>query len=436
MPVSTWTDFAPRAKALREGKKWHVFLSYRSVNRPWVLHLYDILRNHGYEVFLDQVVLSGGEQLISSLKRNLRASEAGVLIWSHAAADSAWVEKEYETMEHLAEASDDFHFVPIRLDDSALPGFADLKIFFDFNAYPDGPNGGELLRLLHAISNLALSPEAANFASAQDVAMQDATAELHAAINNGAHQILTDAYRAGGLLWETTSVLGCKVVEGLTKLKEYDEAVEVGDQLQSDFPMAIRPKQLLALALARRGAENDLQRAQQILGALEASGHEDPETLGIYARTWMDRYALSGNILELRRARDLYVRAFKGSKDDYYTGINAVAKSVLIGESTDLKLARELAESVEAIVGAAGKENDYWFSATVAGVQLIKENYEEAGRLYQFAVDQAPTETGSHESTWLQACRLMQKLNPDDDARAEVRKAFAHLPDCEAMLNS
>jgi hypothetical protein len=42
----------------------------------------------------------------------------------------------------------------------------------------------------------------------------------------------------------------------------------------------------------------------------------------------------------------------------------------------------------------------------------------------------APKETGSHESTWKQACRLMAHLNPSAEERAMVRAVFAHLPDC------
>jgi hypothetical protein len=41
----------------------------------------------------------------------------------------------------------------------------------------------------------------------------------------------------------------------------------------------------------------------------------------------------------------------------------------------------------------------------------------------------ARSETGSHQSTWMQASRLMAKLNPSDADRALVRRAFAHLPD-------
>src|SRR5262245_28137418 len=44
-----WLDLAPRPGPLPAGKQWHVFLSYRSVNRPWVLALYDVLNVLGYK---------------------------------------------------------------------------------------------------------------------------------------------------------------------------------------------------------------------------------------------------------------------------------------------------------------------------------------------------------------------------------------------------
>ena len=128
------------------------------------------------------------------------------------------------------------------------------------------------------------------------------------------------------------------------------------------------------------------------------AGEQDPETLGIYARTWMDRYAESGEELHLRRSRDLYARAFENAPRDYYPGINAAAKSVLLG---DLPAAEAHAARVEQLVGTAKRENDYWMTATAAEVQLIKRNYAVAAELYQAAVAMAPEERGSHESTWL-----------------------------------
>lgn len=425
-----WLKLAPKPRPLAAGEKWNVFLSYRSVNRIWVVNLYDVLKQQGFEVFLDQVVLAGGNELIDVLENGLNQSQAGVLVWSQDAAQSDWVRKEYRTLERQATDRETFCFVPVVLDSTKLPSFAADRVFLDFSSYPDGPNGGELLRLLHGITGKPLSPEATRFAAEQDAAAKQQADEIGAAVRNKDPELITELFNAGGLAWETSSALGCKAAEGLIKLGRNDDGIRMLEQLEVRFPRAIRPQQLRALALARRGGDGDLRQAQRILGKLYESGERDPETLGIYGRTWMDRYAKSGDVSDLQQSRDYYAEAFGRAADDYYTGINAASKSVLLGTPEDLAKAVDFAQRVQAVVGTEPKVGDYWMTATVGEVFLLMKNYTEAARLYKAAVAMARSETGSHQSTWTQACRLMAKLQPTGDERALVRSAFAHLPDC------
>jgi tetratricopeptide (TPR) repeat protein len=171
--------------------------------------------------------------------------------------------------------------------------------------------------------------------------------------------------------------------------------------------------------------------AQEILGELYEQGERDPETLGIYGRTWMDRYTKSGDVSDLQQSRDLYAEAFERAPDDYYTGINAAAKSVFVGTPDDLNKAADYAERVQKIVGNAARAGDYWMTATVGEVFLIQKNYRDAARLYEMAVAMARKEIASHLSTWKQACRLMEKLRPSQEERSLVRQVFTHLPDCD-----
>ena len=165
MPIpDEWARFALAPRALTASEKYTVFLSYRSANRAWVLSLYDVLKRYGHKVFIDQVELAAGDELIPRLEQALRGSQAGVLVWSDASRDSSWVSKEYQTMERQATNREGFKFVPVRLDNTELPDFAQNRIFLDFHAYPDGPNGGELLRLLHAVVGKPLSEDAARYA--------------------------------------------------------------------------------------------------------------------------------------------------------------------------------------------------------------------------------------------------------------------------------
>jgi len=60
-------------------------------------------------------------------------------------------------------------------------------------------------------------------------------------------------------------------------------------------------------------------------------------------------------------------------------------------------------------------------------VFLLMKKYEDAARLYKSAVAMARAEIANHQSTWTQARRLMEKLDPLPEERASIRSAFAHL---------
>jgi tetratricopeptide repeat protein len=216
-----------------------------------------------------------------------------------------------------------------------------------------------------------LSPEAAHFAAEQDAAAKQQADEIGAAIRNKDPELLLELFGNGGLAWETSSALGCKAAEGLIKLGRNDDGIQMLETIEAGFPRAVRPRQLRALALARRNRTADLRLAQRVLGALYEAGERDPETLGIYGRTWMDRYSQSDDRADLEQSRDLYAEAFEGASDDYYTGINAASKSVLLGTADDLVKAAAYAARVQKIVGMEPHPGDYWMTATVGEVFLL-----------------------------------------------------------------
>jgi hypothetical protein len=156
---------------------------------------------------------------------------------------------------------------------------------------------------LHALVGSPLSHEAARFALEQDENAHDAASKIGAAIRNKTPDRIIQLFQEDGLVWKTSSALGCKAAEGLTELGRNEDAISLLEELEQQFPAAIRPKQLRALALARRGRGDDLAVAQEILGILYDKGERDPETLGIYGRTWMDRYVKSKNLNDLKESR-------------------------------------------------------------------------------------------------------------------------------------
>jgi tetratricopeptide (TPR) repeat protein len=397
-------------------------LSYRSVSRPWVLRLYDQLRHLGYEVFMDQFVLTTSGNLDAQLANNLERSAAAVLVWSSRSSESQWCKDEYEALRTLEKTKAGFRYVVVCVDQTALPTFIQAKLWIDFSSLPDGPTGTGLLRLLHGLHGKPLSDEAVRAATAYDEDVQRGIVRISAARESGDVDLLVDMARSEAPEWTTTALLRAKVAEALLSLKRPNDAMPLLEELTQRFPRSIRPRQLQGLAFARMG---DWRSAQRILGELYEMGEKDPETMGILARTWRDRFTESQNILHLRKARLLYEEAFASTPTDYYTGINAAATSVLLG---DLDAAERLAAAVETIVGNCPKKDDYWATATVAEVQLIRRNYAKAAELYLAAVEDEPEAKGSHASTRAQARRLMDKLQPTTDERAAIESAFPGLP--------
>ena len=427
MIAKEWLQYAPKPRELNQGEKWNVFLSYRSVNRIWVLNLYDILVELGFKVFMDQCVLEPGDELSYRLQEALKTSQAGVLMWSSAAEDSKWVRKEYDTLERKATDNENFRFIPIKLDGQPLPEFAANRVFMDFSSYPDGPNGGELIRLLHGIVGKPLYADTVRFANQQDEIANEAIREINTAVRNGYPEDIIELSQSEILPWRTTPSLGCKAAESLIKLKKYGEAIEILEKLEARFLKAIRPMQLHALALARIGGKENLKQAQKILGKLYEQGERDPETLGIYARTWMDRYNISQEVNDLEQSQKYYAEAFDKAQDDYYTGINTATKSLLLGTDKSIQLAQGYADKTLDIVGTKPWPNDYWKTATVAELLLIKKQYKEAEEMYAEAIKMEPKSFGNHESTRNQAIKILDKLQVNDDQRTGVLQAFKHL---------
>jgi hypothetical protein len=339
--AENWTDLAPHPDPVEPGKKWHVFVSYRSTNRRWVLALYDILNGLGYKVFLDQYVLTAAEPLVRSLGAGLDSSESAILVWSGGYEDSEWCMQEFATLETKQNQKDGFRYVIAKIDDSEITGLAQTKLWVDFSQQREGPSGEGLLRLLYGLEGEPLSPGAVKMAAKVDDEMREGLLGIRACREIGDAAGLVALAETDNMAWAGSPMLMCAAAEGLIAMNKMPEAITVLDRADQAFPKAVRPKQLRGLALARSGQTMD---AQLVLGKLHAAGEIGPETLGILARTWMDRYTETGQSMFLLKSRDLYRQAFEAFPTDYYTGINAASKSLLAG---DKETAAQIAERVE-----------------------------------------------------------------------------------------
>jgi hypothetical protein len=386
----------------------------------WVLSLHDTLTQLGYETFLIQFVLDTASRLARALEENLDRSQAGILIWSPRSEDSDWCKREYDAFV-TKESAGGFRFVIARLGGAVLPLWAQAKLWVDFSDDREGPRGTGLLRLLYGLQGQPLPAEAVRLAAEIDEETRRGLARIRAMTADADKARLIALADSSHVAWRSSTLLRCACAEALVSIGAHTEALALLELVVSDFPKSLRPRQLQGLALARSGRWRE---AKDVLGELYELGERDPETVGIYARTWMDSYKHTGNKLHLRRSRDLYAEAFDASPSSYYVGVNAAAKSIFLHEHA---VAQAFAKRVEGIVGLKAKRGDYWETATVAEVQLIQRHFGEAANLYSEAVAMSPGRTDDHRSSLKQASLLLEHLAPTDAEAALVRNVFSHL---------
>jgi len=206
--------------------------------------------------------------------------------------------------------------------------------------------------------------------------------------------------------------------QGLISMGRYEDALEVLKHAYTYFPKSIRLKQLEGLALRRLKRYQD---AIDVLSELKAAGHQDPETMGILGAAWDGLYQESGKMLHLRRSRELYRTAFQGDPKNYYTGINAAAKSLFLGESPE---AERLATEVLSLVKSASDGNDFWAGCTLGEAYLLQRDFNSAATQYQKVIDKHPSKTGDLAGTRQQAARICSALKLAEEETKEVLAPF------------
>lgn len=420
---NNWLSFCPAPRPRPSGIEWDVFLSYRSVNRRWVLALYDALVQAGFRVFLDQFVLVPGSSLDESLQDNLEASGAGILVWSDN-SDSDWVKREHRAMRVLADQRKNealpFLTVVAKLDAAKLPLLLADSLWVDFAPYPEGPRGGELLRLIFGLVDEPLSPDAMRAIVKLDADTKDAMTTIQAAVDNGFPDDIVEAARKGGETWKSTAMLASHAAEGLNALGEYDRVLEVINLYKEHFDRSIRLLHMEALAYRRT---NRYREALKVLGKLHADGHRDPETLGLYGASLAKRYDETGDRVYLEKSQHMYADAFAADPADYYNGINAASKAALLGAGAEVF--QPIAGRVSRLPAIQNPDKaNYWELATVGEAKLLALDIDGAVAAYREAVTRHPEQEGSIGSTREQLERLLAALDLSPKDKDRLRESL------------
>ena len=166
--------------------------------------------------------------------------------------------------------------------------------------------------------------------------------------------------------------------------------------------------------MARMGSR-DVARA--MLLELQQESPEDPETLGLLARTDKDHWLSTGDSHDLDQAYQSYARAFQVAPNSYWVGINAATLAFLRGDGAT---AQSLASQIRNFcIGKLedASEDPYWVNATIAESALLLNSLAEAEQFYARAARLGEKRIGDVVATWRNAHLIVQLLPPDVEDR-------------------
>src|SRR5689334_16459710 len=102
-------------------RRYDIFLSHSSSDKPQVRELYLALKALGLEVFLDEAQLRVGDSLYKSLNDALEASDYVVFCISRQSVVSGWVEREIGGTLARQNKNRSKQILPVLLDDAPIP---------------------------------------------------------------------------------------------------------------------------------------------------------------------------------------------------------------------------------------------------------------------------------------------------------------------------
>ncbi len=175
----------------------------------------------------------------------------------------------------------------------------------------------------------------------------------------------------------------------------WDDLIRLADEAPPSVAQSSEVRQLLALALNRRGRSGDQDRAIALMEQLVAQTGGDAETFGVLGRIYKDRYEVahaSGDataaMANLDRALQHYRAGFETTPNDVYSGLNVVT---LLQQRGDAASQAELA-TILPRVRAAARERvesgwpDIWDLATLMQLAFVAGDWDEAERIARVAL--------------------------------------------------
>lgn len=140
---------------IKNSIQYDIFIAHRFTNHDWAEALAHNLVAQGYKVFFDAWELYGGQNLTYMVEGALKSSRCAILIVTPEAADSGWVQSEYESMFNREQQQEGFFFIPVVWGTFPDFPFLDVKQAVNFQQSSESQYREGFQRLLYALEKTA-----------------------------------------------------------------------------------------------------------------------------------------------------------------------------------------------------------------------------------------------------------------------------------------
>ena len=407
--LETIADAIP---AVQEGA-YHVFVSYRSTDRDWAMSLVARLEGAGLRVFIDQRELEVGGYLAEQLDSALARSRAAVVLVSQGWLGSPWCQQEANVLVKRAVEDKGFKLVPLRLDDSRMPGLLDTRVWLDFNGSKRAEGPG-MERLLNALIGRA-PPSAASLEGRADAAEGRVTEAFVAEVNSAAHAAPRKVLEVIEQWRKTASSDVAPLIRAAEVLNGKAE-FELALQVLEGAPDTLRVRQLRAFALRKQGGDGIL-KSIALLEKMRDAGELDAEGSGLLAGGYKTLWLQMRDKGYLQRAYDTYREAFE-RYGDAFNGINAATLALHCRDAP--KRYAYAGRVRDDLLGHPADKLSYWDLATLGEACLLLERRDDARDWYAQAAGRA---AGLHQDIAVmrrQARLILRELGQAPDALDNV----------------
>lgn len=128
-----------------------IFISYSSNDRPWVAGFAKTLEAHGWSVWWDRNIPTGGS-FNAVIRQELSAAKCAIVVWSEQSVESEWVQAE------AAEAKQQDKYLPVKINESDIPLGFTQRTFQSLVDWEAGVEHAGFSQLLKDVERLVKRP--------------------------------------------------------------------------------------------------------------------------------------------------------------------------------------------------------------------------------------------------------------------------------------